>query len=256
MFDNLVESTSNAEKNARSLAFFGATAAIWTTVLLTIIIGGIMLYDAKLNADFEKEATLVAAAPPPAPPPPPPQAPQPKVPPPTNVVSNMVATNKEMTEIHKEVVHPPVVNSSPTGTAGSGFNSSDFGAPGGTDLGFGNGPPPPAPPVAPPPPAPPPPAPPPSVTRVSGGVLAGKAVSRVQPPYPPMAKQANISGAVVVEVTVSETGSVISARGVSGHPLLMPAAVAAAKQWRFSPTLLSGVPVKVIGTITFNFTKT
>jgi protein TonB len=62
-----------------------------------------------------------------------------------------------------------------------------------------------------------------------------------------------VSGAVVVEVTISEAGQVISARPLSGHPLLKDAAVNAAQRWRFKPTLLSGVPVKVIGTITFNF---
>jgi protein TonB len=76
----------------------------------------------------------------------------------------------------------------------------------------------------------------------------------VQPNYPPLAKAARVAGAVVVEVTVDEDGGVISARAVSGHPLLKDAAVAAARAWRFTPTQLSGVPVKVIGTITFNFT--
>jgi protein TonB len=90
---------------------------------------------------------------------------------------------------------------------------------------------------------------------VSAGVLSGKAIARPQPPYPQMARAAGIEGAVVVEVTVSESGSVISARAVSGHPLLRDAAVQAARGWRFSPTQLSGVPVKVIGTITFNFRK-
>jgi protein TonB len=58
---------------------------------------------------------------------------------------------------------------------------------------------------------------------------------------------------VVVEVTVDEAGSVIAARAISGHPLLKDAAVAAARGWKFSPTMLTGVAVKVIGTITFNF---
>ncbi|HSO73526.1 MAG TPA: energy transducer TonB, partial [Blastocatellia bacterium] len=76
---------------------------------------------------------------------------------------------------------------------------------------------------------------------------------RVEPTYPPLAKAARVSGSVVVEVTVDEAGGVISARAMSGHPLLKEAAVSAARGWRFSPTQLSGVPVKVIGTITFNF---
>lgn len=88
---------------------------------------------------------------------------------------------------------------------------------------------------------------------VSGGVLNGKAISKPQPPYPPAAKAARASGVVVVQVTVDETGSVISAKAVSGHPLLRAAAEAAAKQAKFSPTLLSEEPVKVSGMLTYNF---
>jgi len=94
---------------------------------------------------------------------------------------------------------------------------------------------------------------PPKIIRKSGGVLQGSATRRVEPAYPPLAKAAEVSGAVVVEVTVGEDGNVISARAISGHPLLKDAAVAAARQWTFTPTQLAGVPVKVIGTITFNF---
>ena len=89
--------------------------------------------------------------------------------------------------------------------------------------------------------------------RKAGGVLQGSATRRVQPTYPQMAKAARISGAVVVEITIDVSGTVISASAVSGHPLLKDAAVAAAQQWKFEPTRLDGVPVKVIGTITFNF---
>lgn len=96
---------------------------------------------------------------------------------------------------------------------------------------------------------------PPRITRVSGGVLAGMATRRPQPPYPQMARAAGIEGAVVVEVTVSESGSVLTARAVSGHPLLRDAAVQAARGWAFTPMRISGVPVKVVGTITFNFAK-
>jgi TonB family protein len=88
---------------------------------------------------------------------------------------------------------------------------------------------------------------------ISGGVLNGKAVSKPAPPYPAVAKAARARGVVVIQVTVDEGGKVISASAVSGHPLLRQAAVQAAQQARFSPTLLSGQPVKVTGTITYNF---
>jgi TonB family protein len=94
---------------------------------------------------------------------------------------------------------------------------------------------------------------PPKIIRKSGGVFQSSAISRVEPTYPPLAKAAQVSGAVVVEVTVDEQGDVVAARAISGHPLLKDAAIAAARGWKFSPTQLSGVPVKVIGTITFNF---
>ena len=94
---------------------------------------------------------------------------------------------------------------------------------------------------------------PPKIIRKSGGVLQTSATRRVEPVYPALARTARVSGSVVVEVTVDEEGNVISARAISGHPLLKDAAVNAARGWQFTQTQLSGVPVKVIGTITFNF---
>lgn len=88
---------------------------------------------------------------------------------------------------------------------------------------------------------------------VSGGVLNGKAVRLVQPTYPAIARASHTSGTVTVQVLVDEAGNVISASAVSGPPLLQSSAVAAARASRFSPTLLSGVPVKVSGVITYNF---
>ena len=102
--------------------------------------------------------------------------------------------------------------------------------------------------------------PPPPVKKVvpktvSGGVLNGKATSLPKPAYPAAAKAVRASGAVSVQVLISESGSVISANAVSGHPLLRAAAEGAARGARFSPTLLSGQPVKVSGVITYNFTQ-
>ena len=88
---------------------------------------------------------------------------------------------------------------------------------------------------------------------ISGGVLNGKAISKPAPPYPPIAKAVKASGVVVVQVLVDESGNVVSAKAVSGHPLLQNAAVQAARQAKFSPTKLSGVAVKVSGTLTYNF---
>lgn len=88
---------------------------------------------------------------------------------------------------------------------------------------------------------------------VSGGVVNGKARSLVTPQYPASARAVRASGQVSVAVTIDENGNVISASAVSGHPLLRPAAESAARSSKFNPTLLSGQPVKVTGTIIYNF---
>jgi TonB family protein len=89
--------------------------------------------------------------------------------------------------------------------------------------------------------------------KVSGGVLQGSASKKVQPAYPAIAKSARAQGAVQVQISVNESGEVIDARVINGQPLLRDAALQAAKQWRFKPTELSGVPVKTQGILTFNF---
>jgi TonB family protein len=88
---------------------------------------------------------------------------------------------------------------------------------------------------------------------VSGGVLNSKAITLPKPAYPPIAKQAHASGTVVVQVLVDEDGDVISARALSGHPLLQAVSVGAARGAKFSPTKVDGKPVKVSGVITYNF---
>jgi periplasmic protein TonB len=98
------------------------------------------------------------------------------------------------------------------------------------------------------------PTPPPVPKIVSGGVVNGKAVNLVKPPYPPAAKAVRAAGQVSVQVTIDESGNVISASAVSGHALLRAAAESAARASKFSPTLLSGQKVKVTGVIVYNFT--
>jgi protein TonB len=93
----------------------------------------------------------------------------------------------------------------------------------------------------------------PPVKPISGGVLNGKATTLPVPNYPPAARSSRASGLVVVEVVIDGAGKVISAKATSGHALLQQAAVQAAQQARFTPTLLSGQPVKVSGTINYNF---
>jgi protein TonB len=97
------------------------------------------------------------------------------------------------------------------------------------------------------------PMPKPLMKPVSGGVLNGTATELPKPIYPDIARHARATGMVSVEVVIDETGKVISARAVSGPPLLRDAAVKAALLARFSPTRLSGQPVKISGTVNYNF---
>ena len=90
-------------------------------------------------------------------------------------------------------------------------------------------------------------------TIVSGGVLNGKAISKPQPAYPPIAKAARASGTVTVQVVVDEDGNVSEAKALSGHPLLREAAVEAAYKAKFPPTKVSGERVKVSGVLTYQF---
>ena len=103
-----------------------------------------------------------------------------------------------------------------------------------------------------------PPSPQPPVERtvprvISKGPITGLAVFLPKPAYPPIAKQAGAKGAVNVQVLVDESGKVVSAKAVKGHPLLMAAAQQAAMAARFTPTKLGDQAVKVSGMITYNF---
>ena len=97
------------------------------------------------------------------------------------------------------------------------------------------------------------PAPRPILKPVSGGVLNGTALNLPSPSYPDTARRLRMTGVVVVQVIVDETGKVISAEVLSGPSLLKEAAVQAALRARFSPTKLSGQPVKVSGVINYKF---
>jgi protein TonB len=93
----------------------------------------------------------------------------------------------------------------------------------------------------------------PATQKLASQLLVAKAISLPQPPYPQLAKQIRMQGPVTVQILVDESGKVVSAHAVSGHPTLTTAARDAALRARFTPTMLSGQPVKVQGVITYNF---
>src|SRR6266849_4596396 len=114
--------------------------------------------------------------------------------------------------------------------------------------------------TAPPPPPPPPPevkevkAPTQQRIRVGGNVQAANLIKKITPPYPPLAKQARIQGTVRFTAIIGKDGTIQNLQLVSGHPLLVPGATEAVKQWVYKPTLLNGEPVEVITQIDVNFT--
>jgi protein TonB len=113
-------------------------------------------------------------------------------------------------------------------------------------------------PTAAPPPPPPPPSAPKPVTpqriRVGGNVQQAKLIRQPKPIYPPLAKQARISGVVKLNAIIGKDGTIQNLTVASGHPLLVPAAMEAVKQWVYQPTLLNGEAVEVVTQIDVNFT--
>jgi len=111
------------------------------------------------------------------------------------------------------------------------------------------------PPPLPPPPPPPPPAPPvPSAPfRVGGNIEQPKKTKDVPPVYPKIALSARIQGLVIIEAVIDERGHVRDAKVMKSIPLLDEAALAAVRQWEYTPTTVDGVPVSVVMTVTVNF---
>jgi len=260
MFDNLVESGSHKQDLSRKGSFLLGTIAIYAVIGITMLVIGILYAPAYLDAQDLELTTLVAPVPVPQ------QANEPEKQQeakPQNKDQNVDVRKELIADVSESRVAPKEISAKASDippvrrgvTTVLGNESSNAAVPinagPGTGTGIGTGPtkvniegePPP----------PPPPAPTPPRAPISGGVLNGKAISLPKPNYPPIARQAHASGTVVVQVTIDENGKVISAHAVSGHPLLQAVAVAAARGARFSPTKLSGQPVKVTGVITYNF---
>jgi protein TonB len=260
MFDNLVESGSHKQDLSRKGSFLLGTVLIYAFIGISLLVAGILYAPAYLDAQDLELTTLVAPVPVPQ------QANEPEKQQeakPTNKDQNVDVRKELIADVSESRVAPKEISAKASDippvrrgvTTVLGNESSNAAVPinagPGTGSGIGTGPtkvniegePPP----------PPPPAPTPPRAPISGGVLNGKAISLPKPNYPPIARQAHASGTVVVQVTIDENGSVISAHAVSGHPLLQAVAVAAARGARFSPTKLSGQPVKVTGVITYNF---
>jgi protein TonB len=152
------------------------------------------------------------------------------------------AIPKQVTMVKEEAMPPDVAMGGVAGGVPGGVEGgSDGGVMGGIlgDTG---------------PAAPPPPKATPTRIRLGGNVQQAKLVSQPMPVYPPLARQARIQGNVVLHAIISKDGRVEQLSVISGHPLLIQAALDAVRQWRYQPTLLNGDPVEVDTTITVTFT--
>ena len=271
MFDVLVESNGTKGQGAKQSAYFATTALVLGSLFLGIFVYSLYQYNlGGISGDDLALDTLVApvmAEEAPPPPPAPENKPQKQVQPdapknfdvrpelqksidetPTEI--NKVSTTQNTVQSRREGV-PTVIGNKSANASGGDTSGVERGTSGGSQQAIS---------VKPqavkevddaPPPPKPVEKPKPSV--VSGGVINGKASRLVQPPYPPAAKAVHASGTVNVQVLIDESGNVVSASATSGNPLLRAAAVQAARSSKFTPTQLSGQPVKVSGIIVYNF---
>jgi protein TonB len=187
-------------------------------------------------------ATMLTAPPPPPPPPPPPAVAQiVHVKPQAHLMDagklvQPKAIPKEV-KIIKEDAEPDMASVGMTGGVPGGVaGGSMSGVLGGVIGGMGGAPPPPRPHQTGP-------------LRVGGNVQAARIVNRVQPVYPPLARQTRISGTVRLHAIIGKDGAIKELEVMNGHPLLQQAALDAVRQWRYQPTLLNGEPVDVDTTI-------
>jgi len=239
----------------------GKTNKTWTVVvsflaqimvIVVFILVPMIYFDALPKSQL---SSFLVAPPPPPPPPPPPAAAPPKV---IKIIPRQFDAGrltapkqvpKEVAMIKEEELPPP--------SSGGVVGGVPGGVPGGTAGGviggiIGSVP------TAAPPPPPPPPAAPKPVTpqriRVGGNVQQAKLIRQPKPIYPPLAKQARISGVVRLNAIIGKDGTIQNLTVASGHPLLVPAAMEAVKQWVYQPTLLNGEAVEVVTQIDVNFT--
>jgi protein TonB len=262
MFNNLIESSSHAGEFKRRGSFVLFTTVTYALLFIVAGVISIYAYDARLDDQNTEIVTMLNPVDLPAAP--------------VSVIHSTPPRNNtnRPTEVVRQVAmasvnHPEIVPTTTSVTPNKNLPVPDQGqyrigdhdsgpvepsgvgpVTGGNGPGTGTGPavveiitpPPPPPPVRPPPPR-----------VISKGVITGLALALPKPAYPPIARQARASGSVSVQVLIDESGKVISAKAVGGHPLLLAAAQQAAYGARFSPTKLGEQAVKVSGVITYNF---
>ena len=260
MFNNLIESTSHVKEFRRRGSFVLLTTITYGVLLVIGGIASVYAYDAHLDSQStDLEITFMPIMPTEVQPEPSRNTIRPAstsaAQPARSMRTDLISSTSDPTRVPprigvEAVTVPPARVDSVLGTINADPPPafSGRGVPNGTgttpavDVG-----------TPPPPPAATPKPEIPKVVKVSQGVLTSKLLSLPKPSYPPLAKQLRLQGSISVQVLIDEKGNVVSAKALSGHQVLVNAAETAAKQARFSPTLLSGQPVKVSGVITYNF---
>lgn len=263
MFNNLIESSSHTREFKRRGSFFLFTIASYALFFVIAGVVSIYAYDARMDDQDLELVTMMPLLDLPV------VRPEPTTSRPSNPTRNSSNNNQTHYEraaaragVDNPTVAPDKISTAanphfPMPTSGVvRFTGRDVdpGVPGGTGSSNGNGndpgvsnrvivetPPPPLPVPKPKPPV------------ISKGVITSEAISLPAPPYPQMAKVMHLQGKVNIQVLIDETGKVVTARALDGHPLFRQASEKAAYQARFSPTRLGDQPVKVSGVISYNF---
>jgi len=240
---NALLETGTAKSVRRSPLEWLAATGVHIVIIAALIIVPLYTTGTIQLPNYEDTPLVV---PPAAPPPPPPAAGRTMAPHITSTRPKLTYTLGKLTapaSIPKTVSldnagAAPELGGVPGGVAGGQPGGSLGGVIGGTGTSV---------------PPPPPRAAGRRIVRVGSNLKAPRQTHSVQPEYPPLAMQAHIRGAVVVDAVIDEHGNVVGARAVSGHPFLVAAALKAVLQWKYEPTLLNGTPIAVEMEVTVHF---
>jgi periplasmic protein TonB len=239
--DSLIESGGKLKTNRAS------TSAVAFVIEIMILIVMVLIPLVFTEALPRTQLMTFLVAPPPPPPPPPPAAAPVKVVKviQTDIVNGQLRTPtkipKKVEMIKEDEAPPPVMASA--GVVGGVPGGVPGGSMGGVIGSVLSSTPVAVPKVA-----------TPQRVRVSSGVVSGLLLRKVNPTYPPLARQARIQGTVILQAEISKDGNIENLQLISGHPMLAPAAIEAVKQWKYKPYLLNGEPVEVETQVQVNFT--
>ncbi len=268
MFDKLIESNS-AEADFKPRRKFFMVSSVFVGILfLTAVVFSLYAQDLDLGTDNFELSTMMAPVVPDVPEPKPPRQPQQtpqrnddQKPEPPSRHALIAATNQHQTTPTTISTTPFTQRSVPNyGAVAVNPNAPETNGSGGS-IGPGTGSETPSGSVGPAAVSEVVKVDPPPVIKTepkrtqSKGVVNGIAVSLPKPPYPPTARAINLTGSVNVQVLIDESGDVVSAKAIDGHPFFRQDAERAARKAKFKPTLLSDQPVKVTGIIVYKFSK-